>query len=127
MSLFDFFFPNLARAQRIRDLTSQGQAQSLALQRQRLDHVRAARAAAVKTRTLEQRVAHLELELGQAGLAIEALLELLEEKGTLTREAFAARLQEIDLRDGVADGRVTPSAPEPAASPVVPKRPWPGR
>ncbi|HWB07221.1 MAG TPA: hypothetical protein VG796_29625 [Verrucomicrobiales bacterium] len=122
MSLFDFFFPEQAQASHLRKLAEQGQAQSMSIHRERLAQVQAARAEDARTRGLEQRVEQLERDLGQAGLAIEALLELLEQSGALTREAFAGRIQEIDSRDGVDDGRMTPRDTQPFS----PKRSWPG-
>jgi hypothetical protein len=122
MSLFDFFFPEQAQASHLRTLAEQGQAQSLARHRQRLTEVQSGRAEVARTRNLEQRIEQLERDIGQAGLAIEALLELLEQSGAVSREALAARLQEIDGRDGAADGRLTPPNPDP----FTPKRQWPG-
>jgi len=122
MSLFDFFFPEQAQASHLRSLAEQGEAQSLARHRERLAAVQSGRAEAARTRSLEQRIEQLERDLGQAGLAIEALLELLEQTGAVSREALAARIQQIDGRDGVADGRLTPPNPDP----FKPKRQWPG-
>lgn len=41
-------------------------------------------------------------------LAIQALWELLKEQTGLTDEQLIKKLEEIDLRDGVADGKITP-------------------
>ena len=67
-------------------------------------------------------MAQLERDVGQAGLVIEALLELLEETKTITRQSVADRTKDIDARDGTVDGRHTP----PKKEPFVPKRKWPG-
>jgi hypothetical protein len=122
MSFFDFFFPEQAQASHLRRLAEQGHAHSTALHRQRLQAVQQQRQEESRTRSLEQKVAQLEQDLGHAALTIEALLELLEQSGAVTREALAARIREVDARDGVADGRLTPPAPEPFAA----TRPWPG-
>jgi chromosome condensin MukBEF ATPase and DNA-binding subunit MukB len=122
MSFFDFFFPEQAQASHLRRLAEQGQFQTTAVHRQRLQEAQQRRQELSRTQSLEQRIAQLEQDLGQAGLAIEALLELLEQSGVVTREALAARIQEIDSRDGVVDGRMTPPQPEP----FTPARQWPG-
>lgn len=122
MSFFDFFFPEQAQAAHLRKLAEQGRSQSDALHRQRVREAQERRAQLAEARGLEQRIVQLEQDLGQAGLVIEALLEILESSGTLTREALADRIHEIDARDGVVDGRITPAPPEP----FKPRNPWPG-
>ena len=122
MSFFDFFFPEQAQASHLRSLAEQGQSQSTSLHRQRLQLVQQQRQESSRTLGLEQRIAELERDLGQAGLAIEALLELLEQSGVVTRDALAIRTQEIDARDGVRDGSMTPLP----AGPFTPGRQWPG-
>ena len=122
MRFFDFFFPEQAQASHLRRLAEQGQPQATAVHRQRFQEAQQRRQESSRTRSLEQRIAQLEQDLGQAGLAIEALLQLLEQSGVVTREALAARTQEIDARDGVVDGRMTPPQPEP----FTPTRQWPG-
>lgn len=122
MKLFDFFFPAQAQAAHLRELAAQNRAQALAWHRERLAQALSSRLELTKAGNLEQRVEQLERELGQAALTIEALLELLEERGAVSREALRERVGQIDVRDGVADGRVTPER----ARPFKPNRPWPG-
>jgi hypothetical protein len=122
MSFFDFFFPEQAQASHLRRLADQGEAKSSSIHKQRVQALQLQRQESARTKSLEQRIMQLEQDLGQAGLAIEALLELLEQSGVLTREALAARTQEIDARDGVEDGRLT----SPRAEPFTPNRRWPG-
>ena len=50
---------------------------------------------------VEERVAHL-------ALICRALFELLQEKTGVTQMELAAKITEVDLRDGKADGRMTP-------------------
>ena len=94
--------------------------QTTELHRQRIEAIQQRRDEPARNRNLEQRILQLERELGQAGLAIEALLE---DSGVANRDAFGARIREIDGRDGVVDGRM--SAPEP--EPFKPNRDWPGK
>ena len=59
---------------------------------------------------------------------IEALLELLEEKGTIERAKLAERAKEFDWRDGMVDGALTfeelrKLKPKKG---FVAKRSWPG-
>ncbi|MDB6069035.1 MAG: hypothetical protein JWL81_206 [Verrucomicrobiales bacterium] len=126
MSLFDFFFPEQAQASHLRTIAEQGRAQSgsAADHRERFQAALQRRKNITVMSSQEERIAKLEKELGQAALAIEALTELLEQSGVLTREALATRLFEIDAGDGVVDGRVTP--PDSQEKPFTPSRSWPG-
>jgi hypothetical protein len=50
----------------------------------------------------------LERKLDQLALLSRAMYELLQESTGMTNEQLAAKVSEIDLRDGKADGKVTP-------------------
>ncbi len=52
------------------------------------------------------RIEDLHERIDELALIIRAMWALMEEQG-LTAEQLAAKIEEIDLRDGVADGRVT--------------------
>jgi len=62
---------------------------------------------AAAARDAQQEVRHLEGRLDRLTLVCMALWELLKERGELTEEDLATKVREIDLRDGVADGKVT--------------------
>jgi len=49
--------------------------------------------------------ARLEQALGELALATKTVQRILTEKGLCTTEEFARKLRDIDLEDGVADGR----------------------
>lgn len=74
MSFFDFLFPEQAQAVHFREIET---AQSLHFQRQRLQELQQHRGEIAKNSQLEQRVEEIERDVGQIGLAFEALLELL--------------------------------------------------
>jgi hypothetical protein len=71
------------------------------------DEARAARAevAAVRSGSGSVDGARLERALGELALATKTVQRMLLEKGVCTSEEFARKLREIDLEDGVADGR----------------------
>ncbi|MCC6673455.1 MAG: hypothetical protein IT458_20525 [Planctomycetes bacterium] len=72
------------------------------------DLVRArAEASAVRGRGGAVDVARLEQALGELALAVKTVQRMAVEKGLCTAEEFHARLREIDLEDGRADGRST--------------------
>ena len=122
MDFLDFFFPEQAQASHLHQLAATSQQQALALHRERFKQQKQRREEDSRVADMEQRIVQLERDVGQAGLVIEALLELLEESKTLDRQLVAERTAEIDARDGTVDGRHTP----PQKEPFSPKRKWPG-
>ncbi|WP_395753173.1 hypothetical protein [Prosthecobacter sp.] len=122
MDFLDFFFPEQAQASHLRELAALSQQQARALHRERFQQQRLRREDDSRAAEVQQRIEQLERDVGQAGLVIEALLELLEESQTLNRQLVAERTAAIDARDGTVDGRHTP----PKKEPWSPKRKWPG-
>jgi hypothetical protein len=55
---------------------------------------------------LALRVTSLEKRADRMALVCQALWEILRERTNLTNDDVYARMQEIDQRDGVADGRI---------------------
>ena len=62
---------------------------------------------AAAARDVQSEVRGLEDRLDRLTLVCMALWELLKERGELTEEDLATKVREIDLRDGVADGKIT--------------------
>ena len=60
--------------------------------------------------SLQRDLTQTQRELNKTMLAVEALVELLVERDALTRDEILTRMQEIDMRDGKLDGKVTPVA-----------------
>jgi 3-hydroxyacyl-CoA dehydrogenase len=120
MSFFDILFPEQAQAIHLRTLAEQAQLQSREAYREQSSSSRAQAAANFESTNVDKRIVSLERDLGKASLVIEALLEMLEAKGVFTREEIAARISDVDARDGSVDGRIKSS------SPIKPNRPWPG-
>lgn len=63
---------------------------------------------AASTAQLQEEVRRLERRTDRLSLVCQALWELLRERTNLGDNDLIARMQQIDLRDGVADGRMTP-------------------
>jgi len=106
MSLFDFFFSEWAKASHLRRIAVNA---DLKERRQRVAHYRD-RHTRLAEKSTTRKVEKLEDELGQSTLVIEALIELLEESGTMNNSAIATLVHELDALDGVVDERVTPEA-----------------
>jgi hypothetical protein len=125
MNFLDLFFPEQTQDIHLYELMKQGETQGRQISRQRFQSEQNRRVQESKAQDLEKRVEQLEHDLGQAGLVIAALLEMLEDAKLLDRQSFAIRVHEMDARDGVIDGRQTPP-PAPPKQPFVPKRKWNG-
>jgi hypothetical protein len=63
------------------------------------------------------RIVELEDQVAHLTLISEALLRMLEKKGTFARDEFRALLVEVDLEDGVHDGKLAPPQRDPAPKP----------
>lgn len=128
MSLFDFFFPEQAQASHLRTLAAQSSRDSLNLRREQISAQRTDQRNRILIGQAEAQIEKLESELAESCLVIEGLIELLEENNILTRDALQTRVQALDAKDGVADGKLTPEdeRPAPPKKPFEPKRGWPG-
>jgi hypothetical protein len=49
----------------------------------------------------------LERRVDRLSLATQALWEMLRDAGHLAEDALVAKMEEVDLRDGTADGKIT--------------------
>lgn len=65
--------------------------------------------AKVSAQQYSDRVRELEFALGRTTLACQALWELVRERVGLTEDELLAKMTEVDLRDGVQDGRMSPT------------------
>ena len=76
-------------------------------------------------RNTAQRVEQLEDDLARSVLLIHTLAEACVQKGVFTREEIAEAAAEIDLFDGVADGKLDPAAvrPQPERKPPIVREP----
>jgi hypothetical protein len=55
-----------------------------------------------------ERVRDLEFTTSRLALACQAMWELLRERSAITDQDLLAKMNEVDLRDGTKDGRMTP-------------------
>lgn len=70
---------------------------------------------------VDKRVAAVEEELDRHALLIRVLIRMLMDRGLATQEQFEACSKQIDLEDGVEDGKVTRARePEPAPPAKLP-------
>ena len=66
-----------------------------------------ARKSASKAQEAKENIRWLEDRLERLTLVCMGMWELLQERASLTEEDLAAKVQEIDLRDGQADGKAS--------------------
>ena len=60
-----------------------------------------------RIRAGQVKLEELDNDVGELVIFQQAIVRLLIEKGTLTPQEIAEKVREIDLEDGVEDGRVT--------------------
>ena len=65
--------------------------------------------------TTAQRIAQLEDDLARAALVIHSLVEVCIRQGVFTADEIARVTAEVDLLDGVADGKLDPATTRPGA------------
>lgn len=116
MSAFDFFFPEQAQASHLRSLVQQKRHEYMNDQRDKAD-------LREDLRYAEKNIKRMGQEMAETQLLVKGMMELMEEVGAFDATRLMEKIKEIDLRDGVEDGRITPvgSRPKPA---FVPKRRW---
>lgn len=68
-----------------------------------------------------KRIEELEAEVAQLTIVLEAMIERFYESGMLDGDLLARKIAEIDLRDGVADGKITRMRPDVTAKKQVRK------
>jgi hypothetical protein len=74
----------------------------------------------------QRKVGHLEADVERLMMMTEALWGILKEQLNYTDDELLKRVQEIDMRDGVLDGKVSKSAPKKCSAcdrTVMKKRP----
>jgi len=64
--------------------------------------------AADKTAQVQSHIQDLERRLDRLTLASQAMWELLRSMGHITDSHLMAKMEEVDLRDGRQDGKITP-------------------
>lgn len=124
MSLFDLLFPEQAQASHLRSLLRHKQLEAV---RQRHDARVVASAHLENTgqrlAELETELARTKAELAETQIVTRALVELILQSTDLKSEDLQNLIEDIDARDGVIDGRVTPPDDRPKPK-FVPKRSW---
>ena len=113
MSLFDFLFPEWAEASHLRSLAETSERRE---RREAFSQHRDRQRRHLAGKSTDRKIEILERELAEASLVIEALIEVLEADGKTTRADLAQRIRQIDARDGVADGKLTPASEQPFRS-----------
>ncbi len=85
------------------------QSQIHQLQMEALDHNLSTRKVRIDHDRLTDKVHELERQIERLTLALATVTELFCERHEISNEELAAKVREIDLRDGNLDGRMSPS------------------
>ena len=106
MSAFDFFFPEQAQASHLRTLVRQRQFEFQNDQREKQD----AREELKHAQTVIQKMGE---EMAETRLLIKAMMEVMDETDICDSSQLLEKVREIDLRDGLADGKITSTRDRP--------------
>lgn len=68
-----------------------------------------------KNKRIETEMHGMRRQLDRVTMACQGMWELIRENSDITEEMLAQRIHEIDLRDGVADGKMSPQVVSCAA------------
>ncbi len=93
MSLFEFFFPEQAQAEHLREIASH---QRRSLYEKKLDETRQ-----------EKRLTQLENDVGTMALILGSIIKKLDETGQIDRTDLKNIIKEMDLLDDVRDGKIS--------------------
>ncbi len=116
MSAFDFFFPEQAQASHLRSLVRQKQFEYSNDQRENKDLREELKYSAKVIQKISK-------ELAETQLIVKSMMELIEEAGVCSSEQIWDKMREVDLRDGVEDGQITPASQRPKPK-FEAKRSW---
>ena len=106
MSVYDFFFPEQAQASHLRSLVEQKRYEYDQDQRDKSD-------IKGELRYAQNRIEKMGNEMAETQLLVKAMMELMEEVEAFDSSRLIEKIKEIDLRDGVKDGRITPHGSRP--------------
>lgn len=106
MGLFEFFFPQWAAAEHLREISEQKKRPLWTEER------RSVPPPSVQQRLIEQstdqnrRIRTLEEDVGFVSLVLLGILERLDEKGVVAKRDVLEVMRDLDALDGAVDGRI---------------------
>jgi len=106
MSIYDFFFPEQAQASHLRSLVNQKRYEYDRDQRDKSD-------IKDELRYAQRRIEKMGNEMAETQLLVKAMMELMEEAEVFDSTCLLEKIKEIDVRDGVEDGRITSHSKRP--------------
>lgn len=99
MGLYELFFPETSEAESLRAIAKSHERNSRLREREML-------AARRQDYQVNETLRDLENDVGTLALMLAAILKKLDENGQLTRDELKETLKDLDLLDGVRDGKI---------------------
>jgi hypothetical protein len=99
MGLYELFFSEASDAESL---------SRIAKSHERNSHIRERESVESRQQNyqVDSALANLENDVGTLALILAAILKMLDEKGQINREDLKEKLKELDLLDGVRDGKI---------------------
>lgn len=124
MKILDFLFPEQAQASHLRELVRHQQLEASRVRHdQRAIAARQASTADPRIDGLAKRFEVLQAELDESQMVIRALVEMILQSSDYSSSDLSDLIEDIDLRDGIRDGRITPEDDRPKPK-FTPRRKW---
>lgn len=100
MGLYELFFSETSEAESLRKIAN-------AHDRSSRVRVREFAEAKQQNNQVSSALENLENDVGTLALLLAAILKMLDEKGHLTRDDLKEALRDLDLLDGIKDGKIS--------------------
>ena len=99
MGLYDFFFTEASQTESLRKIADAHERNSRVRERERVEVRR-------QNYQIELALENLENDVGTLDLFLATILKMLDEKGQITRDELKETLKNLDLLDGIRDGKI---------------------
>jgi len=99
MGLYDFFFTEASEAESLRTIAKSHERNSRI-------HARESSGLQQQNYQVNSALENLENDVGTLALILATILKMLDEKGQITREDLKEKLKELDILDGIRDGKI---------------------
>jgi pyruvate-formate lyase len=99
MGLYEFFFSDASEAESLSKIAKSHERNSRLRARESVD-------ARQQNYQMNSALVNLENDVGTLALILATILKMLDEKGQISRADLKEKLKDLDLLDGIRDGRI---------------------
>lgn len=100
MGLYEFFFSEVSEAESLRTIAKAHDRNSRIRERESIEFKH-------QNYNINSALENLENDVGTLALILATILKMLDEKGNITRDDLKEKLKELDILDGLRDGKIS--------------------